>query len=280
LTKDSISIILLVVFSIIRDKILRILVSNDDGIDSAGIYSLVKSLKEISEVTVVAPHTEQSAVGHAITMQTPLRVFEYHKDGEFFGHAVGGTPADCVKMGIRNLMESPPDLVVSGINHGSNTAINIIYSGTVSAAREAAIMDVPSIAISVTSHAVKDFSFAAKVAKTLAIQISEKGIPPGTMLNVNVPNLPEEQIAGILVTKQGKSKWDDVYEKRVDPYGRNYYWLTGNMLVVDNELEIDQIAIQKNYVSVTPIQFDLTDYAAYESMKEWNIEKLFNAKTV
>lgn len=258
---------------------MRILVSNDDGIDSAGIHALVKSLKEIAEVTVVAPHTEQSAVGHAITMQTPLRVFEYHKDGEFFGYAVGGTPADCVKMGIRNLMESPPDLVVSGINHGSNTAINIIYSGTVSAAREAAIMDVPSIAVSVTSHAVKDFSFAAKVSQMLAKEVYEKGLPPGTMLNVNVPNLPEDNIAGILVTKQGKSKWDDVYEKRVDPYGRNYYWLTGNMLVVDNELEIDQIAIQKNYVSVTPIQFDLTDYAAYESMKEWNIEKLFHAKT-
>lgn len=267
-------------FKNIRVKILRIMVSNDDGIDSVGIYALVNSLKEIGDVTVVAPHTEQSAVGHAITMQTPLRVFEYHKDGQFFGYAVGGTPADCVKMGIRNLMDSPPDLVVSGINHGSNTAINIIYSGTVSAAREAAIMDVPSIAISVTSHAVIDFSFAAKVAQMLAREVHEKGLPPGTMLNVNVPNMPEEKISGILVTKQGKSKWDDVYEKRVDPYGRNYYWLTGNMLVVDNELEIDQIAIQKNYVSVTPIQFDLTDYAAYESLKEWNIEKLIHAKTV
>ncbi|MFO7526840.1 MAG: 5'/3'-nucleotidase SurE [Ignavibacteriaceae bacterium] len=259
---------------------MRILVSNDDGIDSAGIHALVTSLKEIAEVTVVAPHSEQSAVGHAITMQTPLRVFEYQKDGEFFGYAVDGTPADCVKMGIRNLMSKPPDLVVSGINHGSNTAINIIYSGTVSAAREAAIMDVPAIAISVTSHAVMDFSFPAKVAQMLAREVFEKGLPLGTMLNVNVPNIPEEKMSGILVTKQGKSKWDDIYEKRVDPYGRNYYWLTGNLLVVDSDAEIDQVAIQNNFVSITPIHFDLTDYKTFESMKNWNIEKLLHAKSV
>lgn len=259
---------------------MRILVSNDDGIDSAGIYALVKALKEIADVTVVAPHTEQSAVGHAITMQTPLRVFEYHKDGEFFGYAVDGTPADCVKMGIRNLMSEPPDLVVSGINHGSNTAINIIYSGTVSAAREAAIMDVPSIAISITSHRVNDFSFASNIAQMLANEVYKKGLPIGTMLNVNVPNVSADEIAGILVTKQGKSKWDDIYEQRVDPYGRNYYWLTGNLLEVDSELDIDQAAIKKNYVSVSPIHFDLTDYETFESMKNWDIEKIFNSRKV
>ncbi|WP_337865142.1 5'/3'-nucleotidase SurE [Ignavibacterium sp.] len=257
---------------------MKILVSNDDGIDSAGILALVKSLREIADVTVVAPHQEQSAIGHAITMQTPLRVFEYHKDGKFFGYAIDGTPADCVKIGIRNIMSEPPDLMVSGINHGSNTAINIIYSGTVSAAREAAIMDVPSIAISVTSHSVMDFSFAAKVAKLLALEVNKRGLPKGTMINVNVPNLPEEQIAGILVTNQGKSKWDDVYEKRVDPYGRNYYWLTGNLVEVDHSLEFDQAAIRNNYVSVTPIHFDLTDYKTFEEMKKWKIENLFNAK--
>lgn len=258
---------------------MKILVSNDDGIDSAGIRALVESLSQIAEITVVAPHQEQSAVGHAITMQTPLRVFEYHKDGKFFGYAIDGTPADCVKIGIRNILSEPPDLMVSGINHGSNTAINIIYSGTVSAAREAAIMDVPSIAVSVTSHSVTDFSFAAKVARILALEVKERGLPKGTMLNVNVPNLPEEKIAGILLTKQGKSKWDDVYEKRIDPYGRNYYWLTGNLVEVDHSLEFDQAAIRNNYVSVTPIHFDLTDYKTYEQMKQWNLESLLNAKT-
>jgi 5'-nucleotidase len=253
-------------------------VSNDDGIDSAGIYSLVEALKEIAEVTVVAPHKEQSAVGHAITMQTPLRVFEYQKDGKFFGYAIDGTPADCVKIGIRNLMPNPPDIVVSGINHGSNTAINIIYSGTVSAAREAAIMDVPSLAISVASHAVKDFSLAAKVAKYLSLEIFNKGLPKGTMLNVNVPNLREDQIAGILLTKQGKSKWDDIYDKRIDPYGRNYYWLTGNLFELDHELEYDQAAIKKNFVSISPIHFDLTDYQTYSKMQSWKIENLLNGK--
>jgi 5'-nucleotidase len=257
---------------------LKILVSNDDGIDSPGIYTLVKTLKEIGEVTIVAPLKEQSAVGHAITMQVPLRVIKYHKNGEFFGYAVDGTPADCVKMGIKNILKTPPDIVISGINHGSNTAINIIYSGTVSAAREAAIMDIPSIAVSLTSHTATDFTFAAKVAKMIAQEIAGKELPLGTLLNVNVPDIPEDQIAGILLTRQGKSKWDDIYEQRKDPYGREYYWLTGNLMEVDTEIETDQAAINKHYVSVTPIHFDLTDYKTFDMMKEWNIERLLNAK--
>jgi 5'-nucleotidase len=258
---------------------LKILVCNDDGIDSQGIWILTEALKEISEVTVVAPRKEQSAVGHGITMQIPLRVAEYSKNGKFFGYAVEGTPADCVKMGVRNIMKEPPDLVISGINHGSNTAINIIYSGTVSAAREAAIMDIPSIAISVTNHAAKEFSLAAKVAKKLALEIFERDLPAGTLLNVNVPDVPEDQISGIYLTKQGKSKWDDIYEQRTDPYGKNYYWLTGNLLEVDTEIETDQAAIRKNYISITPIHFDLTDYDTFERMKKWKIERLLNGKT-
>lgn len=257
---------------------MKILVCNDDGIDSLGIYTLSESLKEIGDVTVVAPLKEQSAVGHAITMQIPLRVTEFHKNGKFFGYAVDGTPADCIKIGIRNIMNESPDLVVSGINHGSNTAINIIYSGTVSAAREAAIMDVPSIAISVTNHAASNFEFAGKVAKTLAKEIAGKDLPVGTLLNVNVPDVPENEISGICLTKQGKSKWDDIYEKRIDPYGKNYYWLTGNLLEVDKEIESDQAAIKKNYVSITPIHFDLTDYETYKKMKRWNIQNLLNGK--
>ncbi len=257
---------------------LNILVTNDDGIYSPGIFALAKVLNEIGNVTVVAPLHEQSAVGHAITMQNPLRVTEAWKNGDFFGYAVSGTPADCVKIGIRNIMGTPPDLVVSGINHGSNTAINIIYSGTVSAAREAAIMEVPSMAISVTNHAAKDFSFAAKVSKLLAKEIDGKNIPLGTLLNVNVPDVPEEKIAGIILTKQGKSKWDDIYEQRTDPYGKKYYWLTGNLVESDTELDIDQVAIKKNYVSVSPIHFDLTDYETFDKMKSWNIERLLNGK--
>lgn len=260
-----------------RANILKILVSNDDGIDSAGIAALQKSLSEIAEVTVVAPRLEQSAVGHGITMQIPLRVTEYYKNGNFFGYAVDGTPADCIKMGIRNILKESPDLVVSGINNGSNTAINIIYSGTVSAAREAAIMEVPSIAVSVTSHRVKHYEYAAEVAKMLVLKVKEKGLPLGTLLNVNVPDLPEDKIEGILITKQGKSKWDDIYEKRTDPYGRDYYWLVGEMTNADTNLDVDQVAIKKNFVSVTPIHFDLTDYETFNSLKKWNIERKKNA---
>jgi 5'/3'-nucleotidase len=255
---------------------LRILVTNDDGIDSEGIQALVDSLKPIGEVTVIAPLKEQSAVGHAITMQIPLRITDHYKDGKFFGYAVDGTPADCVKIGIRNIMQDSPDIVVSGINHGSNTAINIIYSGTVSAAREAAIMDVPSMAVSLTNHAAKEFAFAGKIAKMLTQEIFKKNLPTGTLLNVNVPDLPGEEIKGIHLTRQGKSKWDDIYEKRKDPYGKNYYWLTGNLLEVDKEMETDQAAIKNNYVSVTPIHFDLTDYKTFEKMKNWKLENLLD----
>lgn len=262
----------------LQDAVLRILVCNDDGIDSPGITALAESLKEIGEVTVVAPHQEQSAIGHAITMQLPLRVTKYYKNGEFFGYAVSGTPADCVKIGIRNLMDEPPDLVVSGINHGSNTAINIIYSGTVSAAREAAIMDVPSMAVSVTNHAVTDFKFAAKVSKLLAAELNQREIAKGTLLNVNIPDVPPEQIEGIMVTKQGKSKWNDIYEQRIDPFGKDYFWLTGKLIEIDKEVEFDQVAIKKNFVSVSPIHFDLTDYDTFEKMKTWNLERMLNGK--
>ena len=258
---------------------MKILVTNDDGIDSAGINALANALSEIAEVIVVAPHKEQSAVGHGITMQIPLRVFEYYKNGNLFGYAVDGTPADCVKMGIRNIMKTPPDLVFSGINHGSNTAINIIYSGTVSAAREAAIMDVPAVAISVTSHAVKDFNYAGKVARMIAEKLYKKDLPKGTLLNVNVPDVPENEINGIIITKQGKSKWDDIYEKRTDPFGRDYYWLKGNLVEADKDIDIDQFAVKNKYVSITPIHFDLTDYEIFKQMKSWGLEEINDEKT-
>lgn len=251
---------------------LKILVTNDDGIDSRGISELASALQEIGDVTIVAPRTEQSAVGHAITMKIPLRITEYSKNGEFYGYAVDGTPADCVKIGIRNILKEPPDLVVSGINHGSNTAINIIYSGTVSAAREAAIMDIPAMAVSVTSHNPRHFEYARETVKRLAHVVAEEGLAKGTLLNINVPDLPYDEIKGILITTQGKSKWDDVYEERKDPYGKSYFWLTGTLVETDKVLGTDQFAIKNNYVSVSPIHFDLTDYDTFNKIKEWNIE--------
>lgn len=252
---------------------MKILVSNDDGINSPGIYALVQELKKIADVTVVAPITEQSAVGHAITMKVPVRVTEYYKNHEFFGYAVDGTPADCTKMGVRNIMRENPDIVVSGINHGSNTATNVIYSGTVSAAREAAIMDIPAIAVSVTSHDVKEFGYAARVAAYFCKLVVEKKLRQGTMLNINVPDLPPEKIKGILLTKQGRSKWDDIYEKRVDPFGRDYYWLTGSLVNLDHEMMYDQCAVDHNYISVSPIHFDLTDNEEFRNLSSWELSK-------
>ena len=253
---------------------MKILVSNDDGISAKGIYQLVKELKKIGDVIVVAPLTEQSAAGHSITMKVPLRVTEHFIDNELFGYAVNGTPADCIKMGIKNLLKEKPDIVISGINNGSNAAINVIYSGTVSAAREAAIMDVPAIAISVTDHNPKHFEYAAKLSARLAKMVCTNKLKTGTLLNVNVPDLPENEIKGVMLTKQGRSRWDDYYEERIDPYGVKYYWLTGSLVIQDEEIEKDQIALKNNYASITPIHFDVTDYEMFESMKSWDINSL------
>ncbi len=253
---------------------MKILVSNDDGINSVGLFKLVKELKKIGEVTIVAPSTEQSAVGHSITMQIPLRVKKHFVNEKFFGYAVDGTPADCIKMGIKNIMKEKPDIVISGINNGSNAAINVIYSGTVSAAREAAIMDVPSFAISVNSHTPKQFDYAAKFAAKMAQLVCKEKLKKGTLLNINVPDLPEEEIKGVRLTKQGNSRWNDFYEERIDPYGVEYYWLTGEMDFKDEELDRDAYALLNGYVSVTPIHFDLTDYAMFDKMRNWSLDSL------
>lgn len=254
---------------------LKILVSNDDGIDAPGIYALAQELKKIAEVTVVAPDKQQSAVGHAITMNNPLRMIPFQKGGELFGYAVDGTPADAVKIGVRVLLKgSRPDLVVSGINHGSNTAINILYSGTVSAATEGTVLGIPSIAVSLTTYGVPDFSYAARFASRLARMVAVQGLPPGTLLNVNVPAVAEEDIAGVRVTRQGESSWEDTFDVRRDPAGREYFWLTGNMVITDTDPDTDQIAIGKQFVSVTPIHYELTDRAMLDRMKGWGLERL------
>ncbi len=253
---------------------MKILLSNDDGIDAEGLYRLAEAMSKIGEVTIIAPKTEQSAAGHSITMKVPLRIYEQKVRNKFTGYAINGTPADCVKIGITHILKELPDIVVSGINHGSNTAVSIIYSGTVSAAREAAILGCPAIAVSVTDHNPEYFDAAANVAKELALKILDHKLPDGTVLNVNVPNIPENEIKGILPTHQGKSKWDDGYEERVDPYGNKYYWLTGKMSDTDKEIHNDQVAVQNNYISITPIHFDLTDYKVYEELKEWNLEEI------
>ncbi|HXG01405.1 MAG TPA: 5'/3'-nucleotidase SurE [Bacteroidota bacterium] len=253
---------------------LRILVCNDDGINAEGIFALVQELKKIAEVTVVAPDKQQSAVGHAITVNYPLRAVPFHKNNDFFGYAVEGTPADCVKLGVRFLMKEKPDLVISGINHGSNTAINIIYSGTVSAATEGMILGIPSIAVSLTAYQNLDFTYAAKFSARLALLVAEKGLRERTLLNVNIPNVPESDIKGVMITRQGISVWKDRFDVRRDPANREYFWLTGEMDVLDTDLDTDQIAVKNNYVSITPVRYDLTDRQMFETMKSWGIERL------
>jgi 5'-nucleotidase len=253
---------------------MTILVCNDDGINADGIYALATELKTIADITVIAPATQQSAVGHAITVNYPLRALPFHKNSDFFGYAVEGTPADCIKLGVRFLMKEKPDMVISGINHGSNTAINIIYSGTVSAATEGTILGIPSIAVSLTSYQSTDFSYAAKFTARLALMVAERGLPPKTLLNVNVPAVPERDIQGVMVTRQGISIWEDRFDVRRDPANREYFWLTGSMNVMDTEDDTDQIAIKNNYVSVTPVKYDLTNRDLLEEMKHWGIDKL------
>lgn len=252
----------------------RILVSNDDGIDAPGIYALARELQKIGVVSVFAPDKQQSAVGHAITMNYPLRVTKFFKNDLFFGYAVEGTPADCVKLAVHTLLREEPDLLVSGINHGSNTAINIIYSGTVSAATEGTILGIPSIAVSLTTRNEPDFRFAAKFARKLAAFILRKGLPEATLLNVNIPPIQEKEIAGVRVTRQGKTRWDDTFDVRRDPNNKEYYWLTGKLEIVDHSEDTDQIAVMNKFISVTPIQYDLTDYKTLKQMRNWSVEKL------
>jgi len=245
---------------------MRILLCNDDGIDAAGLAALAAEIKKIAEVTVVAPEREHSAVGHAITLSDPLRVNEYHKNGEFFGWAVSGTPADCVKIAICALLDRKPDLVISGINQGSNTGINTIYSGTVSAATEGRINDIPSFAISLTSYTYKEFGPAARFAARFAPQYLALDLPKGVFFNINIPALPEAEIKGVKFTRQGQANYIEIFHRRFDPKGRVYFWMDGERTAEEDDFNIDERAVKAGYISVTPIHYDLTHYATLERL--------------
>lgn len=250
---------------------ISILVTNDDGIYAPGILHLREAVKGLGEISVIAPITEKSAVGHAITVSDPLRVIEVERNGEFFGYGINGTPADCVKIASRCIMKKRPDIVVSGINMGSNTATNVIYSGTVSAAAEGTIMYIPSIAISLTSYTQHEFNFAKKVSRHMVKEILKNGLPKDTLLNVNVPPIKEEECAGIVITRQGKARYEEEFDMRTDPHNRTYYWLTGKKMTLDSDDDVDDVAVAQNKVSITPIQYDLTDYAFLKELTKWNL---------
>jgi 5'-nucleotidase len=231
---------------------------------------LASALDAIGEVAVVAPDRERSAVGHAVTMTEPLRAWrETWADGrEVF--VVDGTPADCVKVAVKALLERRPDAVVSGINLGGNAGVNVIYSGTVSAATEATILGIPAAAVSLDTFTDPDFGPAARVAAWVAGKILENGLPPRVMLNVNVPALPEKEIAGLKITRQSSAVLEDRYEERHDPRGRRYFWLAAERMSVPDPRDDDDIAaLEEGYVSVTPIHYDLTDEAARAELERW-----------
>ncbi len=256
------------------EKKYKILVTNDDGIDSPGIYALASAMSQLGEVVVAAPDRQQSAVGHALTVARPLRITKVKRNGTVFGYAIDGTPSDCVKIALSNLLEGKPDLVISGINHGQNTAINILYSGTVAAATEGMLADVPSIAISVASHDISvPMDAAAEYASKIASKLLESKLKPNFLLNVNVPAIPKENILGIKVAKHSSSYWKDTYEMRLDPFGRKYYWFAGEYcLESEDDIETDDAALAKGYVTITPVHFDFTKYDVLSELKHFEVE--------
>lgn len=242
-----------------------ILITNDDGITAPGLRNLVHAMMKIGKVVVVAPDSPQSAMGHAITISRPLRldkvnVFEKEKVESW---QCSGTPVDCVKLAVNKVLHRKPDFLVSGINHGSNSSINVIYSGTMSAAMEGAIEGIPSIGFSLLNFDLNaDFKAAAHYAEVIVRNMMNIGMPESTLLNVNIPYLPVSKIKGIKICRQANAKWQEEFAEREDPNKRKYYWLTGKFVNYDTGNDTDEWALKNGYVSVVPVQFDLTAHHA------------------
>ena len=237
---------------------MRILLTNDDGIYAPGLFALYEALKTDYEVHVVAPEAEMSAVGHAITLTLPLRVQKIKRNGSFFGYAIAGTPADCVKIAVQELLERPPDIILSGINLGANVGVNVLYSGTVSAATEGAFLGVRSAAISLNTRKNPDFRFAARFSKEIIRFMAESGLRGGTALNVNVPAVAPAEITGVCITRQGTARFREYFERRNDPRGNTYYWLSGETPVEDSNPDTDSVLLKENKITITPVHYDLT----------------------
>ncbi len=247
-----------------------ILVTNDDGITAPGIRTLISIAEEFGDVMVVAPDSPQSGKGHAITVNNTLYVNKISQTE----YSCSGTPVDCVKMAVHELMKQKPDLCISGINHGSNSSINVIYSGTMSAAVEAGIEGIPAIGFSLA-----DFSWNANfeptkpfVRKIISAALNNN-LPKGVVLNVNFPNLPDKEIKGIKICRQANAMWIERFDKRQTPHGRDYYWLTGEFVNYDKGQDTDEWALANGYVSVVPVQFDLTAHHAIQTLNTWNINE-------
>jgi len=252
---------------------MNILLTNDDGIHAPGLWALYDRLAGIHQVTVIAPDRERSAIGHAITLHQPLRVTQFSLNGQYGGYAVNGTPADCVKLGILEIMPDRPDLVVSGINPGANVGANLNYSGTVAAAKEATLCGTVGIAVSVVGPKVDFYDDAAMFVAQLSETVCRKGLPSGTFLNVNLPNLPLKEIAGVKISRQSVSVLSEYIEKRLDPRDRTYYWQGADRQSFGNDLQVDGVALARNFISVTPVKCDMTDYRAIENLADWELDE-------
>ena len=251
-----------------------ILVTNDDGINAPGIRTLVSVIKDIGDVIVVAPDSPQSGMGHAITINSTLHSSRITpKNSEIIEYSCSGTPADCVKLAINELMPRKPDLCVSGINHGSNSSINVIYSGTMSAAIEAGIEGVPAIGFSLLDYSWNaDFSQSKDFIRKITLNALNNGIPKGVVLNVNIPAVKKSDIKGVKICRQAMAYWVEEFDKRKNPLGQEYYWLTGKFVNKDQGEDTDEWALKNNYISIVPVEFDLTAHHAIQGLNEWDFK--------
>ncbi len=258
-----------------KKKLPVILITNDDDITSPGIKNLVEAVKGLGEIVVVAPEKPQSGMGHAITIGNPLRMNKVN----FFGDEIeswqtSGTPVDCVKLAVDKVLTRKPDLCLSGINHGANHSINVLYSGTMSAAMEAAIEKIPSIGFSLLDYSYEaDFTASRQVVHKVVSEVLSKKQEEHFLLNVNIPKVRPEELKGIKICKQAYAKYEEDFSERLDPHGKKYYWLTGAFKNFDKGKDTDVWALEHNYVSVVPVQFDLTNYALMQKLKT---QKMFS----
>jgi 5'-nucleotidase len=251
-----------------------ILVTNDDGYLAKGIRSLVDTVLSLGDVVVVAPDKPQSGMGHAVTLHHVLRLNAVQYPAAVHqAFSCSGTPVDCVKLAIDQVLHRTPDLIVSGINHGSNASTNILYSGTMSAAIEGAVEGIPSIGFSLLDFdADADFTAAAHYAHSIASQVLQNGLEEGVCLNVNIPKLPLSNIHGVKVCRQGRAYWEDNFDKRTDPSGKEYYWMTGEYAIHDKGEDTDEFALAHGFVSMVPVQYDLTAYHAFQRLNNWSLK--------
>jgi len=252
---------------------MNILLTNDDGIYAKGLWALYQHLENRHVVTVVAPDRERSAVGHGITLHEPLCASKISLNGGWSGYAVNGTPVDCIKLGLVEILESKPDIVISGINPGANVGVNINYSGTVAAAKEAALYGVPAIAGSIQGYDIDHYGDIASFIEELAESVCKNGLPFGTILNVNFPCVTIKDCEGIRISRQGITRLSESFDKRRDPRNRTYYWYGTDLNETDNNSEIDSTALDEKFISITPIQCDMTDYTFLEDLRKWALNK-------